>query len=165
MSVIIRELKARDWPSVKEIYQKGLDTGMASFETQAPSWEKWDAAHLDIGRILVQGPLEIMGWVALSPVSAREVYRGVAEVSIYIDPKYARKGLGYILFEKLIKESEKAGLWTLQSGIFRQNTASIKLHEKMGFRMIGYREKVAKRDGVWQDNMLMERRSKVVGLE
>lgn len=163
--ITLRTLTREDWPQVKAIYQQGLDTGIASFETLAPAWAKWDKAHLKIGRIVAEDLDEIMGWVALSPVSSREVYRGVAELSIYIDPMYAGKGLGQILLEAIIQVSEEHGFWTLQSGIFRENTASIKLHEKMGFRMIGFREKIAQRNGIWYDNVLMERRSKRIGIE
>ncbi|MEL6250644.1 MAG: N-acetyltransferase family protein [Bacteroidota bacterium] len=164
MEIRIREMISGDWPAVKAIYQKGLDLGYASFETTAPGWEQWDASHLADFRYVAVSSEDILGWVALSRVSAREVYRGVAEVSIYIDPAQSGRGLGKLLMAKVIEESETQGFWTLQSGIFPQNTASIHLHEKMGFRKIGYREKVAKRDGIWQDNVLMERRSKKVGL-
>lgn len=165
MKIQLRKMTATDWPRVKDIYQKGLDLGYASFETEAPAWEKWDAAHLTDCRYVAETSEGILGWIALSKVSAREVYKGVAEVSIYIDPAQSGRGLGKKLMEKVIEESEKRGFWTLQSGIFPQNTASIHLHEKMGFRKIGYREKVAKRAGIWQDNVLMERRSKKVGLD
>ena len=165
MDIYLREMKAADWPQVKIIYQKGLDLGYASFETQAPAWEKWDSAHLEACRFVAESEEGILGWIALSKVSTREVYKGVAEVSIYIDPAQSGRGLGRKLMEKVIVESEKLGFWTLQSGIFPQNTVSIYLHEKMGFRKIGYRERVAKRDGIWQDNVLMERRSKKVGLD
>ncbi|MDW3651597.1 MAG: N-acetyltransferase family protein [Bacteroidia bacterium] len=165
MKIQLRKMTATDWPRVKDIYQKGLDLGYASFETEAPAWEKWDATHLTDCRYVAETSEGILGWIALSKVSAREVYKGVAEVSIYIDPAQSGRGLGKKLMEKVIEESEKRGFWTLQSGIFPQNTASIHLHEKMGFRKIGYREKVAKRVGIWQDNVLMERRSKKVGLD
>ena len=165
MDILLREMIPSDWPQVKIIYQKGLDLGYASFEIQAPAWEKWDATHLGACRFVAESEEGILGWIALSKVSTREVYKGVAEVSIYIDPAQSGRGLGRKLMEKVISESEKLGFWTLQSGIFPQNKASIHLHEKMGFRKIGYRERVAKRDGIWQDNVLMERRSKKVGLD
>ena len=125
MEIHLRDMKPTDWPQVRAIYQKGLDLGYASFETQAPTWEKWDAGHLKICRFVAEEEEEILGWVALSKVSAREVYKGVAEVSIYIDPEKSGRGLGRRLMEKVIVESEEMGFWTLQSGIFPQNTASI----------------------------------------
>ena len=133
---------------------------MATFETEVPSWADWNAAHLQLGRFGAWYKEQLIGWIALSPVSKRHAYRGVAEVSVYIDQEFARKGVGSRLMDLLITESEKAGLWTLQSGIFPENLASINIHKKKGFRIIGYREKIAQRHGVWYDNVLMERRSK-----
>jgi L-amino acid N-acyltransferase YncA len=152
-----------NWLEVKRIYLEGIATGKATFQTDAPSWEDWDKGHIGDCRFVAVKDGKVLGWVALSKVSQRPVYSGVAEVSIYIGKDARGKGVGKILFSKLIEESENKGFWTLQSGIFSDNLESIKLHEKMGFRMIGFREKVGKLHGIWKDNVLMERRSKVVG--
>jgi len=146
------------------IYLEGIATGHATFQTTAPGWTAWDESHLPHSRIAAFIDNEMAGWAALSPVSSRCVYAGVGEVSIYISEKYRGKGIGKALLTELIVQSEANGLWTLQSGIFPENTASIKLHEDCGFRQIGYREKIGKMEGVWRDNILMERRSKTVGL-
>jgi phosphinothricin acetyltransferase len=153
-----------DYNDVKKIYLAGIATGNATFQTDAPSWEDWDKSHLSSCRIAAFDNDEMLGWAALTPVSNRCVYAGVAEVSIYIAEQCRGKGTGNILLERLIAESEKEGLWTLQAGIFPENSASIKLHEKFGFRKIGYREKVGKMNGIWRDTILLERRSKVVGI-
>ncbi|CAZ96279.1 GNAT family N-acetyltransferase [Zobellia galactanivorans] len=164
MSAIeLKPMCKKDWASVSEIYADGMATGHATFEYQLPSYEAWNANHLESCRLIAYSGDKCMGWAALSPVSKRAVYRGVAEVSIYIAKDARGKGVGSRLMQSLIKESEKHGLWTLQSGIFPENTGSIHLHEKMGFRYIGKRERVGKRDGVWKDNLLFERRSTAVG--
>ncbi|WP_106794803.1 GNAT family N-acetyltransferase [Aquimarina sp. Aq78] len=152
----------KDWPVISAIYKEGMDTGIATFETQVPTWETWDVSHIKSCRIKAISKNTIAGWAALSPTSKREVYKGVAEVSIYITSKYRSLGIGKLLLSKLIEESEKAGFWTLQAGIFRNNNASIDLHKSLGFREIGYREKVAKLDNIWHDNTLLERRSKII---
>ena len=164
MTLIIKHISQNDWPLIAAIYQQGIDTGLATFETHVPSWEKWDSAHLSICRYAAWSNNRLLGWAALSPVSKRSVYRGVAEVSIYIDTEFTRQGVGSKLLDLLITESEKEGYWTLQSGIFPENQASIALHIKKGFRRIGYREKIAQLHGIWHDNVLMERRSKSVTL-
>ncbi|MBU2905307.1 GNAT family N-acetyltransferase [Arenibacter algicola] len=161
----IRKMKNSDWPSVAQIYQQGMDTGFATFEKVVPSFEVWDAGHLQIGRLVAAKGDSILGWAALSPVSSRCVYGGVAEVSVYIGQGNRGRGVGKMLMQELIVESEKAGLWTLQSGIFPENKGSVELHLKMGFRFIGKRERVGKRDNVWKDNLLFERRSTVVGVD
>ncbi|UNY98897.1 N-acetyltransferase family protein [Zhouia spongiae] len=148
------------YPQVAEIYLAGIKTGNATFETGVPSYELWDKKHLPFGRIALFTGNKMLGWAALSKVSDRCVYNGVAEVSIYVAPGSARIGIGTQLLIKLIEESEKNGLWTLQCGIMKENTASIKLHQKCGFRKIGYREKIGKLHGVWRDNIIMERRSR-----
>ena len=150
--------------ALARIYQEGMDTGKATFEKKVPSWDSWNEAHLTTGRVvaLLQG--KVVGWAALSPVSSRCVYGGVAEVSVYVSLRHQGMGIGRTLMNHLIEESEKQGYWTLQSGIFPENKESIALHAKMGFREIGYREWIGKRDGVWKDNVLMERRSNKVGL-
>lgn len=153
-----------NFPSVLEIYQEGINTGMATFETSLPSWTSWDEAHLNYGKIVAVEGKEVLGWAALSGVSNRCVYGGVAEVSVYVASKHQGKGVGKSLLKELISISEKNDIWTLQSGIFPENKGSIILHEKCGFRTIGFREKIGKLKGKWKDNVLMERRSRVVGL-
>jgi L-amino acid N-acyltransferase YncA len=153
------------WKDVARIYEQGIQTGFATFEKEIPTWEKWNEAHLERCRLVAKYPKEILGWAALSPVSSRCVYGGVAEVSIYIAANQRGKNIGNILLQELIVESEKNNLWTLQSGIFPENIGSIKLHENHGFRQIGFREKVGKLDGVWKDNVLFERRSKTIGID
>ena len=152
-----------DWISVANIYREGIATGYATFETSIPSFTEWDINHLKSCRLVAEHKGQIAGWAALSPVSGRCVYGGVGEVSVYVGTDYHGLGIGKMLMEHLILESEKAGMWTLQSGIFPENTRSIKLHEKVGFRKIGYREKVGKLNGSWKDNLLYERRSRTVG--
>lgn len=156
------EIDKHNFDAVAEIYKTGIQTGNATFETTIPSYEEWDKKHLPFGRIVLLKDKNIMGWASLSKVSDRCVYEGIAEVSVYVST-YGR-GLGTLLLQKLIEISESKGLWTLQCGIMRENIASIKLHKKCGFREIGYREKVGKQDGVWRDNIIMERRSKIVGV-
>ena len=160
----IRKIEVGYYPQVAAIYLQGIATGVATFQIEATDWEAWDKSHLPICRIAVFENNQMAGWAALSPVSSRCVYAGVAEVSIYIAENFRGKGVGKILLSKLIEESEAGGFWTLQSGIFAENTGSIKLHEQCGFRIIGYREKIGKKDDVWKDNIIMERRSKIVGL-
>ena len=156
-------MEKADWPAVSDIYTQGIATGYATFETDVPSFEVWDQNHLANCRLVAEREGEIAGWAALSPVSGRCVYGGVAEVSVYVGTEFHGLGIGKVLMQHLILESEKTGLWTLQSGIFPENVGSIKLHEKVGFRKIGYREKVGKYQGAWKDNLIFERRSKVVG--
>lgn len=153
------------WPAVAQIYKQGVNTGFATFEKEIPTYEQWNKNHITNCRLVAIGNDKILGWAALSPVSGRCVYGGVAEVSIYIAETARGLGIGYLLMEELITSSEKEGFWTLQSGIFPENKASIKLHEKAGFRFLGRRERVGQLDGVWKDNVLFERRSKIVGVE
>jgi len=160
----IRNIEQENFYQVAEIYKQGIETGIATFQNDIPDWESWDKSHLPNCRVAVFEGNEMAGWAALTPVSSRCVYAGVAEVSVYVAAKFRGKKVGEFLLNHLIKESEKAGLWTLQSGIFPDNTGSIKLHEKCGFRRIGYREKIGIKDGIWKDNVIMERRSKVVGV-
>ena len=160
----IRKMHNTDWSRVQDIYQKGLDTGIASFETEVPSYEKWDTKFLQTGRLVLETEEGVVGWTALSKVSPRYAYRGVAEVTIYLHPDAQGQGWGSALMTKLIEESEEAGIWTLHSAIFPQNEASVQLHLKMGCRKIGLRQRVAYRDGHWHDNLLMEKRSTTVGL-
>lgn len=154
---------ASDWPVVSDIYKQGIATGYATFETSVPAFDIWDKNHLKSCRLVALRTGHLAGWAALSPVSSRCVYGGVGEVSVYVGAEYQGLGIGKLLMQHLIVESEKEGLWTLQSGIFPENTGSIKLHEKVGFRKIGYREKVGKLHGEWKDNLLFERRSAITG--
>lgn len=157
-------MRGDDWPSVNAIYEAGIATKNATFETAAPAWETWDAAHLKDCRLVARANREVVGWAALTPVSGRCVYAGVAEVSVYIAETVRGQGVGKALLNALVVASERCGLWTLQAGILRENTASIRLHERCGFRVVGYREKIGQMDSVWRDVVLMERRSRVVGV-
>ena len=159
-----RSMIPTDWTSVAHIYKEGLATGFATFETDAPSYEAWDSAHMSSCRIVATEDKTLLGWVALSPVSSRCVYGGVAELSVYVRKNSRGKGVGELLMNSVIQESEAEGLWTIQSGIFPENKASIELHKKVGFRYIGKRERIGKLDGVWKDNLLFERRSDTVGV-
>jgi L-amino acid N-acyltransferase YncA len=160
MQVLFREMKSEDWIPVAEIYLQGIRSGNATFETEVPSWEKWDSSHLKLCRITALLDGEIVAWAALVPVSARKVYSGVAEVSIYVSESHKGKGIGRSLLEKLISESETEGFWTLQAVIFPENLASLKIHQDLGFRKVGFREKIAKMNSVWRDTVLLEKRSK-----
>lgn len=153
------------WEAVKIIYEKGIATGNATFKTTAPAlWEQWDKEHLQHSRFVVKADNKVIGWVALSPVSARECYKGVCELSIYVDNDYRFKGIGSLLMKAVVKSSEAAGIWCLYSSTFPENKASVALQKKFEFREIGYREKIAQQNGVWRDTVLLERRSKVVGV-
>ncbi len=163
--MLIREMKASDWGQVSQIYAEGIATGFATFEQEIPTYENWNQAHLTQCRLVAEESNNILGWAALSPVSSRCVYGGIGEVSVYIGAENQGKGIGKLLLERLIIESEDAGLWTIQSGIFPENKASIHLHEKVGFRYIGKRERVGKLHGQWKDNLLFERRSNKVGID
>lgn len=161
MSLKIRRMSKDDWTRVSSIYQQGMDTNLATFETTCPSYEAFDQSHVASCRYVIMDDDIVIGWAALSPVSSRCVYRGVAEVSIYVDEANKGKGAGAQLLAYLAEQSEQAGYWTLQAGIMENNTASIRLHEKCGFRTVGYREKIGKdRSGNWRNTVLMERRSK-----
>ncbi|PWL39541.1 N-acetyltransferase [Flagellimonas aquimarina] len=161
----VREMKVSDWEKVSQIYAEGIATGFATFEQTVPSFESWNEAHVEQCRLVAEKDGEIHGWAALSPVSSRCVYGGVGEVSVYIGEASRGMGVGKLLLEQLISESEKAGFWTIQSGIFPENEASIYLHKKVGFRFIGRREQVGKIHGNWKDNLLFEKRSKTIGTE
>lgn len=159
----IVKLDPAHWPQVKRIYEEGIQTGNATFQQQAPEWGNWNEDHLQHSRIVALDNDEVGGWAALSPVSERCVYAGVAEVSVYVAEKFRGKKIGTLLLKELIAQSEINGIWTLQSGIFPENVASIKLHEANGFRVVGYREKVGQMNGVWRDTILLERRSQLIG--
>lgn len=160
----IKNIESENFIQVAEIYRQGIATGMATFQNDVPAWDTWNGSHLLTCRIAAFEGTIMLGWAALTPVSGRYVYAGVAEVSIYIAENFRGKGIGNLLLDNLIAASERAGLWTLQSGIFPENNGSIRLHEKCGFRKIGYREKIGKKEGIWKDNIIMERRSKAVGI-
>nr|WP_286941303.1 GNAT family N-acetyltransferase [Allomuricauda sp.] len=165
-TVQIRPMTKNDWPKVAQIYAEGIATGFATFEIEVPDYESWNVGHVKPCRLVAENGGSVIGWAALSPVSSRCVYGGVAEVSVYVGKNTRAMGVGRLLMEKLIEESENAGYWTLQSGIFPENEPSIKLHEKMGFRYIGKRERIGKTvNGIWKDNLLFERRSKTVGID
>lgn len=152
------------WPKVKSIYEEGISTGTATLETVSPDWEKWNQEHLPHSRFVMTEDNQVVGWAALTPVSGRCVYAGVAEVSVYISTDVRGRGIGKLLLDELIRSSEKQNIWTLQAGIMAQNTASIRLHEKCGFRIVGFREKIGKLNNQWKDIYLLERRSKTVGV-
>ncbi|MEP2278063.1 N-acetyltransferase family protein [Maribacter sp.] len=163
--ITIRTMLSTDWESVAKIYQEGIATGIATFETNVPTYETWNSAHMSTCRFVAENKDDILGWVALSPVSNRCVYGGVAEISVYISSNSRGKGLGKLLLEHVIATSEQEGIWTLQSGVFPTNYGSIKVHQATGFRMIGKRERIGKLHGKWVDNLLFERRSSVIGVD
>lgn len=162
--MIIRNFDQNDFLAVQYIYQQGIDTGNATFQEKAKSWEEWNNSMLDSCRLVALENNRVVGWAGLSLVSSREVYSGVAEVSIYVAEQAQGKGIGQKLLAQLISESESNDIWMLQAGIFPENKSSIRLHEKNGFRQLGIREKLGKMHGVWRDVVLMERRSYVVGV-
>jgi phosphinothricin acetyltransferase len=163
MSISIRQFRSDDWNVVREIYEQGLLTRNATFETEVPDYDSWiKKFHSHLLWVAVSDH-HVIGWAGLQPVSVRKVYEGVVELTIYVHKTAAGKGIGTALMKHLIEESEKNGIWTLYASIFPENTASIRLHVRHGFREIGYREKIAKLDGKWQNTVLFERRSKIVG--
>ena len=164
MDIRLRTMTKNDWPSVAEIYKQGIETGNATFETEIPAWEKWNAGYLPGCRIVATVDDSVVAWAALSPVSGRCVYAGVAEVSVYVSGKYQGLRIGTLILDRLISESEDKGIWTLQAGIFPENKASIRLHEDLGFRIVGVREMIGKMNGVWRNTLLLERRSKIAGI-
>lgn len=163
MSAKIRTLSETDWQAVREIYVAGIASGQATFETEAPDWERWNQAHLPSPRLAATDEETILGWAALSPVSTRQVYAGVAEVSVYVAAEARGRGVGKLLLEALVKESEMAGIWTLQASIFPENSASIAIHRACGFREVGRRERIGQLKNVWRDTVLFERRSEIAG--
>ena len=163
MALTVEAMKAEDWQAVQAIYREGIATGNATLETGAADWEEWDQRHRRDCRLVARREGEIAGWAALSPVSSRCVYAGVAEVSVYVAPSARGQGVGRALLRALIAESERQGIWTLQAGIFPENEASIALHQACGFREVGRRDRLGQLHGVWRDVVLLERRSKVVG--
>lgn len=159
MEIALDKMKSEDWPAVKAIYQAGIETGDATFETEPPDWIEWDAAHLSAGRVVARQEGQVIGWGALITVSGRCVYAGVAEVSVYVAEEARGEGVGRELLKEMTTQSEKQGLWTLQAGIFPENEASLALHRGCGFRQVGRRERIGQLDGRWRDVILMERRS------
>ena len=164
MSFVLEAMQASDWEPVCSIYLEGIATRNATFETEAPTWEKWDRSHLAFGRLVARAGLSVLGWAALSPVSDRCCYGGVAEATIYVANRCQGQGIGRALLQALIDLAEKHGIWTLQAGIFPENSASLSLVKKCGFREVGRRERLGKLEGVWRDVLLLERRSKTVGI-
>jgi len=165
MAIRIGFLEPADWDSVRAIYAQGIATRLATFETEVPSWEAWDEAHLRHPRLKATDESGVVGWAVLSPVSRRAAYSGVAEVSIYVAEASRGRGVGKVLLSALVRSSEEFGIWTLQAGIFAENTPSLALHGACGFREVGIRERIGRLDGVWRDVVLMERRSPRVGAE
>ena len=165
MDIVIEKMKDQDWPAIKSIYEEGIATGDATFEVDAPDWEQWDKSHLRDCRLVAKSGGEIIGWFALSPISDRCVYEGVAEGSLYVKSSARGQGVGKVLLKAAIEESERIGIWTLQSGTFPENTASIAMQKACGFREVGIREKIGCMNGKWRDVILMERRSKSVGIK
>jgi L-amino acid N-acyltransferase YncA len=164
MDYEINPMRPQDWPLVRDIYRQGIATGNATFETELPDWEKWDASHRKDCRLVARKREQVSGWAALSPVSGRQVYSGVAEVSVYVAAAARGSGIGRALLDALIKESEHHQIWTLQAGIFPENTASIAIHKSCGFREVGTRQRIGKLGKVWRDVLLLERRSTMVGI-
>ena len=160
---VIRPLKRDDWKAISIIYAQGIATKIATFETVVPEWKDWDKKYVKSCRIVAEIKDLVVGFGVLSPVSQREVYKGVAEVSIYVDEQFRGKGIGRSLLEELITASERDGFWSLQASIFSENDVSIELHKKCGFRVVGIKEKIGQRDGKWHDNHVLERRSKIIG--
>jgi phosphinothricin acetyltransferase len=164
MDIVIEEMVAKDWPAVRAIFEEGLATRNATFETTVPDWEDWDRGHLPSCRLVARSSGQTVGWAALSPVSDRCVYGGVAEVSVYVAGPAQGQGVGKKLLLALIDSSEHVGIWTLQAGIFPENQPSLALHEGCGFRIVGQRERLGQLYGTWRDVLLMERRSRIVGI-
>lgn len=160
----IRSMEPRDWPQVRRIYEEGIATGKATFDTEVPDWAEWDAGHLREARLVAEGAGKVLGWAALMPASSRACYRGVAEVSVYVAEAARGQGVGGGLLAALIPESEAAGIWTLFASTHADNAPSRAVHERAGFRVIGRRERIAQRNGGWTDTIVLERRSRVAGV-
>jgi len=163
--ITIKEMLAEHWCEVAEIFEHGIKTKNATFETTSPESETWNKDHRADCRLVAKDSEKVIGWAALSNVSGRCIYAGVCEVSIYVHPRYGGRGIGKLLMVELIKKSEENNIWTLQAGIFPENKVSIKLHEKGGFRIVGKREKIGKMDNIWRDIILLERRSSKIGIQ
>jgi L-amino acid N-acyltransferase YncA len=163
MTATIAPMERADWPAVRAIYEEGIATGNATFETEAPDWSAWNRSHRPDCRLVARIGDDLVGWAALTPYSQRPVYAGVAEVSVYVADRVRGRGVGRALLEAMVAKSEDAGIWTLQAGVLSDNEASIRLHTAAGFRVVGLRERLGARDGVWRDVVLLERRSRTVG--
>ncbi len=163
MDFAITAMTAADWPAVRQIYAEGIASGQATFETEPPTWERWDAGHRPDCRLVARARDRVVGWAALAPVSARACYAGVAEASVYVAADCRGHGVGTALLRALVAESERAGVWTLQGATFAENAVSLRLQAACGFRVVGRRERVARHHGVWRDTVLTERRSPTVG--
>lgn len=164
MDYQILAMRPEDWPAVREIYGEGLATGNATFETELPDWEKWDSAHRKDCRLVAREGARVLGWAALSQVSGRRVYAGVAEVSVYVTAAARGRGIGKSLLHALVEKSEGSGVWTLQAGIFPENIASLAVHKSLGFREVGVRQRIGRLGASWRDVLLLERRSLKTGL-
>ena len=156
--VTVRAMAESDWPAVARIYAEGIATGTATFETDVPSWEAWDAAHHREPRLVAEESGDVIGWVAVSPVSRRPVYRGVVEHSVYVAAAARGRGVGRVLLDALVRSAPAHGVWTIQTSVFETNAATVALHEAVGFRRVGVRERIAQRDGEWRDTLLLELR-------
>jgi L-amino acid N-acyltransferase YncA len=160
--LVVRDLRPGDWPEVSRIYAEGIATGNATFETEVPAWEAWDAAHLPGHRLVAEREGRVAGWIALAPVSPRECYAGVAEISAYVAAEARGKGVGGELLAAVIESSERTGIWTLQTGVFPENEPSLRLLLRFGFRVVGTQKRIGRLRGAWRDVLLLERRSEVV---
>jgi L-amino acid N-acyltransferase YncA len=158
----VRDLRPGDWPEVARIYEQGIETGNATFETEVPSWEDWDRSHLAGPRLVAEEDGRVAGWIALAPVSSRACYAGVAEISVYVDEGLRGRGVGSRLLATVVESAERAGIWTLQTSVFPENGASLALLRRFGFRVVGTRERIGRLHGAWRDTVLVERRSEVV---
>ena len=156
-------MQPEDWPAVREIYEQGIATRQATFETAVPSWEEWNAGHLVDLRLVAEQDGDVIGWAALSPVSSRACYAGIAEDSVYVAEHARGRGIGKALLDRLVTDADEAGFWTIQTSIFPENDASIALHTRCGFRVVGTRERIARLDGTWRDTVLLERRGDLAG--
>ena len=161
--MLLRDLRPDDWPEVARIFEEGIRTGNATFETEVPSWEAWDAAHLPAHRLVAERDGRVVGWIALVPVSPRDCYAGVAEVSAYVTEDARGEGVGRQLLAAVIESSERGGIWTLETGVFPENEPSLRLLQRFGFRVVGTRERIGRMHGMWRDVIFLERRSEVVG--
>jgi L-amino acid N-acyltransferase YncA len=162
---VINEMRPGDWEAVRTVYAEGIATGQATFETETPSWEAWNASHLPCARLVARSDETIVGWAALSPVSSRKAYAGVAEVSVYVAQSHRGAGFGRQLLEALILDSEENGIWSLQAVMFPENAGSLVLHRRCGFREVGRPEHIGKLNGGWRDTILLERRSQRIGID
>jgi L-amino acid N-acyltransferase YncA len=159
---VLRELRPADWPAVRAIYEDGIRSGNATFETEPPSWQSWDATHPEL-RLVAEREGSVVGWAALSPASPRRCYRGVGDASVYVAEDARGAGVGRALLVALVERSEQAGYWTLTAGVFPENESSRRLHRACGFREVGVRERIGESGGAWRDVVLLERRSTLVG--